>query len=76
MLIKVKVHAKSKRSLLIKKSHDSFEVFVKAEPVEGRANDELIMLIANHFAVLPNKVRIVRGAKSQHKILEIRTNDG
>lgn len=71
MLIKVKVHTKSKKSRVVKKSQDSFEVFVRAEPIEGRANDELIWLIANHFAVTPEKVRIKRGGKSQNKILEV-----
>ncbi|MGC8595254.1 MAG: DUF167 domain-containing protein [Candidatus Kryptoniota bacterium] len=71
MLIRVKVHTRSKNSKLIKKTDESFEAFVKSEPIEGRANDELVSLIANYFGVALNRIKIVHGGRSHNKILEI-----
>ncbi|AHE98132.1 hypothetical protein THITH_07485 [Thioalkalivibrio paradoxus ARh 1] len=44
---------------------------VKAPPVDGRANDELVALIARYFKVGRSQVRIRRGASGRSKWVEI-----
>jgi len=44
---------------------------VRARPVKGKANEELIKKLAKHFGVPSSAVRIVAGAKSKKKIVEI-----
>jgi hypothetical protein len=46
-------------------------VAVTAPPREGRANDALVRALAAHFGVPRSRVRILRGAGSRHKIVEI-----
>lgn len=44
---------------------------IRARPVKGKANEELIKKLAKHFGVPSSAVRIVAGAKSKKKIVEI-----
>lgn len=46
-------------------------VRVAAAPVDGAANDALIRLIAETLSVPRSAVRLVRGAQSRHKVIEI-----
>ena len=46
-------------------------VAVTAPPREGRANEALVSALAEHFGVPRSHVRIIRGAGSRHKIVEI-----
>ena len=47
------------------------KVYLTAPPVEGRANQALIEVLAAHFQVRKGDIRIVRGEKSREKIIEI-----
>ncbi len=46
-------------------------VAVTAPPREGRANEAVVAALAEHFGVPRSHVRIIRGAGSRHKIVEI-----
>ena len=50
---------------------NSFEAQLHSPPEDGKANKELIDLVAAHFKVRRRFVRIVSGHKSRHKIIEI-----
>ncbi len=41
------------------------------KPVKGKANAVIIKQIAKHLGISKSKVRIVAGAKSQDKIVEV-----
>ena len=70
MKIQVKVKPNSKTEGL---SHegDSFIVKVKEPPKEGRANQAVIKLLAQHFGVPQSQVRILSGFRSKNKVIEI-----
>ncbi len=42
---------------------------LKAPPVDGKANAELVALVARHFGVSKASVRIKAGAGSRHKLV-------
>jgi uncharacterized protein YggU (UPF0235/DUF167 family) len=44
---------------------------VKAAPVDGKANEELIALIAAHFGLRRNQVRIRHGAGGRRKLVTL-----
>lgn len=46
-------------------------VAVTAPPREGRANEAVVAVLAEHFGVPRSHVRIIRGAGGRHKIVEI-----
>ena len=52
MLIKIKVFPKSKKEELIIKDKDSFDVKIKEKPIEGKANEAVIEILASHFNIL------------------------
>ena len=47
------------------------KVYLTAPPVEGRANQALIEVLAAHFQVRRGDIRIVRGEKSRDKLIQI-----
>jgi len=72
MLIKVKVFPESKKEKIIKKSEDSFSLFVKEKPRQNQANFRVFKLLSNYFQIPQNYIRIVKGAKKSNKIFEIK----
>ncbi len=50
---------------------DKITVGVKAQPEKGKANDEAVKKIAKHFGVPKSAVKIISGASSRKKIIEI-----
>ncbi|MEM2727054.1 MAG: DUF167 domain-containing protein [Archaeoglobaceae archaeon] len=70
MRISVRVKPNAKKSG-VEKVGEEYVVFVKAPPVEGRANAELIEVLADHFKVPKSKIRIVSGGRTKKKIVEI-----
>jgi hypothetical protein len=49
----------------------SFEVHLKEKPVDGKANEALIRVLADHFGLRQRDVSIVTGASARIKIIEI-----
>jgi hypothetical protein len=72
MLIKVKVFPCSKENEIIKKSEDSFEVYVRAKPVMGLANKAVVNLLSGFFKIPEEKVRLIKGFKERNKIFDVR----
>jgi uncharacterized protein len=72
MLIKVKVWADFRDEEVIRKARDSFEIRVKEKPVAGLANKRVIQIVASIFKVPGGKVRLIKGARQQNKIFEIK----
>jgi len=70
MLISIKVKIHSKDSEVIK-AGEMYEVRVKARPIEGRANQEVIRLLSEFFGVPKSRIVIKSGLKSKHKVIEI-----
>jgi len=70
MKIQVKVKPNSKIEELSREG-DSFIIKVKEPPREGRANQAVIKLLAEHFSIPQSQVRILSGFKSRSKIVEV-----
>ena len=71
--MKISVKAKPKaRENSIKKIDDfNFTVRVKELPIENKANEAIIEVLAEYFAVPKSKINIISGHNSKHKIIEI-----
>ena len=66
--LKVKVHADEKKNKIVQKSEDSFEIWVKAPAEQGRANEAVRTILAEHIGVPENKLSLIKGATSPAKI--------
>lgn len=66
--IKIKVHAGEKKNKLVQKAPDTFELWVKAPAEQGRANEAVRALLAQHLNLPENKLSLIKGATSPAKI--------
>jgi hypothetical protein len=71
VVFKVHVVPGSPRSEVVGTYNDSLRVRVAARPVEGAANEELILTLAKTFRVSKSSVRIVGGARGRSKQVSI-----
>lgn len=72
MKIKVKVLPRSSRNEVVGELADgTLKVKLTAPPVDGKANEALIKILAEHFSVPKNKIKITTGATSKNKVVEV-----
>ena len=60
--------------LFEKKSHSGegiYKVYVSVPPIEGRANQRIIELLADFFKVKKSHITIISGLKFKEKIIRI-----
>ncbi len=70
-VIQVKAKPSSRESAVEELEDGSFLVKLKAQPVDGKANAELIALLANHFKVSRASVKVKSGAAARIKLVTI-----
>lgn len=70
----VKVKPNSKRQTIEESEDGTLIVHLKSPPVDGKANQELIDLLAKKFNVPKSKILIKSGLSSKTKLIEIDTN--
>lgn len=68
--IKVKPNARARR--LEQNEDGTWVAQLKSPPVDGKANEELIALVAKHFQCAKSNVSIKSGASSRNKLVQIR----
>ena len=71
MKIAVKVKPGSKREQVEQLDETNFTVRVKAKPIDGKANDAVIKVLADYFDVSKSGVILLKGQTSKQKIFEI-----
>ncbi len=71
MILAVKVFPRSGKSELIPISATEFKAYLKSSPEKGKANMELVKLLAKHFDVARNEIFIKSGQTSHTKLIEI-----
>ena len=70
--IKIRVLPRSSKNEVIGEMADgTLKVKLTAPPVDGKANDALIKLLADHFDIAKSKIKIAAGATSKNKTIEI-----
>lgn len=69
LFVKVKPKARSERVEKIDNTH--FCVYTKALAEKGKANEEVIRIIAEYFSVAKYQVHILSGKKSHIKIISL-----
>lgn len=70
-VIQVKVRPSARVSAFAQNDDGSFTAQLKAPPVDGKANAELIALIAKHFQVPRSAITIKSGAGARMKLVAI-----
>lgn len=69
--IQVKVKPNSRQSELVQAADGTWQAQLKSPPVDGKANQELIGLVASHFQCRKSDVTIKSGASGRLKLVRI-----
>jgi uncharacterized protein (TIGR00251 family) len=71
MVLRIKVKPNSRDSSLVQESDGNWTARAKSPPVDGKANKELIALVADHFRCPKSAVSIKSGASGRSKLVKI-----
>jgi hypothetical protein len=71
MRIYLKVIARSSQRKIEKVSEGDYKVWVRSIPEKGKANQEIVDVLADYFRVSPNAIKIIGGKTSSRKIIDI-----
>lgn len=71
MKISVQVKTNSKIESIEEVETNSFVIRTRTPPIEGKANERLVEVLAEHFNVPKSSVVLISGHKSKKKLFEI-----
>ena len=69
--LQIKVKPRSKRTSFAQQPDGSWIAQLKSPPVDGKANEELIALLAKHFHCRKSVIVIQAGASGRTKLVKI-----
>lgn len=72
VILSIRVAPKSSRSQIVGVMGDELKISLNAPPVDGRANKELIRLLAKTFSIPKSGVEILSGESSRSKRILLR----
>ena len=71
MFLQVRVKPRARASSLEQEPDGTWVARLKSPPVDGKANEELVALVARHFRCPRAAVAIKSGASSRTKLIRI-----
>lgn len=69
--IQVKVKPNARASALEEQPDGTWLAKIKAQPIDGKANEELVRLVADRFGLRKAQVSIRSGASGRMKLVQI-----
>jgi uncharacterized protein (TIGR00251 family) len=70
-VIQVQVKPNSKQQSMLKDEEGTYIIHLKSPPVDGKANQELIKVLAKQFNIPKSQVTIKSGLSSKNKLIEL-----
>jgi len=71
LTLNIKVEPRSSRAGIVGSYGDALKVKLTSPPVEGKANMELIEVLAREFGIKKKDVQIVSGHNSKNKVVKL-----
>jgi uncharacterized protein YggU (UPF0235/DUF167 family) len=71
VLLQIRVKPRSRTSELVRESDGTWVARLKAPPVDGRANQELVALVAAHLKCPRAAITIKSGASGRLKLVNV-----
>lgn len=71
MVLQVRVNTNSKLEKVESRDDGTILINCNAAPINNAANIAVQRILAKHFNVAKNSIRILKGAKSKDKLIEI-----
>ena len=77
-ILQIKVKPNARASVMEKPDEDGgvWRAQIKAPPVDGKANEELIALVARYFGCAKSSVTIKRGGSGRLKLVAVEMAEG
>ncbi len=70
-IVAIKVRPNAGASRLTAQPDGSYLAEIKAAPVDGKANEELVRLVARHFGCPRSHVSVKLGGSSRNKLVAV-----
>jgi len=71
LIINIKVEPRSSRAGVAGAYGDGLKVKLTSPPVEGKANKELVEILAREFKIRKSDVQIISGKTSKNKVVRL-----
>ena len=68
---KLRVIPRARRNQIIVADDGTLRGYTTAAPTDGAANDAVIKMLARHFDVPKSSIKIIRGAQSRDKVVQL-----
>lgn len=75
MLLRIKAKPNSKKDEIIREADGTFKVKIKAPPIDGKANEHLIIYLASVLSLPKSKITLFKGETTVFKTLEIEADE-
>jgi uncharacterized protein (TIGR00251 family) len=75
LFLKVRVKPRAHQQKLEKISPGEYKLSVVSPPSKGKANHEVVNILAFHFDLPQSWVRIVRGENSRNKVISLEIDE-
>lgn len=69
--IKVRAQPRAKKILVQEITENDYKVYLNTPPVDGKANEALIEILAKHFKISKSRFSILQGQSSRDKVIGI-----
>ena len=69
--LSLRIHPGAKKNAVLTLHGDALKIALTAPPVDGKANEALIALVAEKLSLPRSRVALVAGATSRNKMLRI-----
>jgi len=73
--ISVQITPNAKKSEVIGVLEDALKIRLRAQPIEGKANEALVRFLADTLSVPKNAVSITHGQTNKRKMIEVSAPD-
>ncbi len=67
----VKVHPGAGKDVLVQLAPGRLEAWIKAKPIEGRANEAVAALLMRVLKIPAGHLRLVKGAYKRNKVFQV-----
>ena len=71
MQIRVVVKTGAKQNLATKIGDSEYKICVKSRAIDGKANNDVIKVLAEYFAMPKTNIEILKGATNKYKTIQI-----
>ena len=70
-IIRVKAFPDAKKQHLEEVSEKVLRIFVREPPKDNRANKQILKIVAEHYTIPENKLRMIAGHQFQNKTIQV-----